>query len=89
MAGEAINERACTDFDPNILAGKPVVKSTRLALDFLLGLFAAGWIEDQLFESYPSFSRDVLRAVVAFAAEERINSYANLGIPVCGCRLCP
>jgi uncharacterized protein (DUF433 family) len=55
--------------DPNILAGKPVVKGTRLAVDFLLGLFAAGWTEEQLFESYPSLTPDALRAVFAFAAE--------------------
>lgn len=28
--------------DPDILVGKPVVKGTRLAVDFLLGLCAAG-----------------------------------------------
>lgn len=55
--------------DPGILPGKPVVKGTRLPVDFLLELLAAGWSEEQLFESYPNLSRDSLRAVFAFAAE--------------------
>jgi uncharacterized protein (DUF433 family) len=29
--------------DPEILNGKPVVKGTRLSVEFLLGLLAAGW----------------------------------------------
>jgi uncharacterized protein (DUF433 family) len=55
--------------DPQILAGKPVIRGTRLALDFVLGLFAAGWTEDQVLENYPSLTTDGLRAVFAFAAE--------------------
>ena len=55
--------------DPNILLGKPVVKGTRLAVDFLLRLFAAGWTEQQILESYPTLTHETLRAVFAFAAE--------------------
>ena len=29
--------------DKNVLAGKPVVKGTKLSVEFLLGLFANGW----------------------------------------------
>jgi uncharacterized protein (DUF433 family) len=31
--------------DPQILMGKPVVRGTRLSVEFLIGLFAAGWTE--------------------------------------------
>ena len=55
--------------DPEILSGKPVVKGTRLTVDFLLELLAAGWSGEQLLDSYPNLSRDSLRAVFAFAAE--------------------
>ncbi len=34
--------------DPQVLAGKPVVRGTRLAVDFLLGLFATGWSVEAL-----------------------------------------
>ncbi len=55
--------------DPEILSGKPVIKGTRLSVEFLLELLANGWSEEQLFDSYPNLNRDSLRAVFAFAAE--------------------
>lgn len=55
--------------DAEVLRGKPVVKGTRLAVDFILGLLAAGWTEQQILENYPSLSPDSLRAIFAFAAE--------------------
>ena len=55
--------------DPEILLGKPVVKGTRLSVEFILGLFASGWTEQQVLENYPTLTQEALRAVFAFAAE--------------------
>ena len=55
--------------DPEILAGKPVVKGTRLAVEFLLGLLGAGWTSDQILSNYPTLTPAGLQAVFAFAAE--------------------
>jgi uncharacterized protein (DUF433 family) len=55
--------------DPLILVGKLVVRGTRLSVNFLLGLLAAGWSEQQLLENYPTLTVDGLRAVFAYAAE--------------------
>jgi len=55
--------------DPEILMGKPVVKGTRLAVDFLMGLFAAGWTEQLILENYPTLNSEALRAVFAYAAD--------------------
>ena len=55
--------------DPQVLAGKPVVRGTRLSVDFLLGLFGAGWTDQQVLENYPALTPEALRAVFAFAAE--------------------
>lgn len=55
--------------DPEIRAGKPVVKGTRLTVDFLLGLLGAGWTESQLLDNYPALTPAGIRAVFAFAAE--------------------
>ena len=54
--------------DPAILVGKPVVKGTRLAVEFLLNLYAAGWTEAQILESYPTLTPEVLKAIHAYAA---------------------
>lgn len=55
--------------DPAILGGKPAVRGTRLAVEFLLGLLAAGWTPEQILASYPGLTPEGLRAVFAFAAE--------------------
>ncbi len=34
--------------DPAILAGKPVIRGTRLAVDFVIGLMADGWSESDI-----------------------------------------
>jgi uncharacterized protein (DUF433 family) len=69
--------------DPEVLLGKPVVKGTRLAIEFLLELLAAGWTQEQILENYPSLTPEALRAVFAFTAEamqEESLYTARLGI---------
>ena len=55
--------------DTGILRGKAVVRDTRLSVEFLLGVFAAGWSETQVHENYPTLTSEALQAVFAFAAE--------------------
>lgn len=55
--------------DPEVLLGKPVVKGTRLSVEFILGLLAEGWSEQQILENYPNLTKHSLRAVLSFAAE--------------------
>jgi uncharacterized protein (DUF433 family) len=55
--------------DTSLLAGKPLFRGTRLAADFVLGLFAAGWTQAQVSSSYPQLTPEALRAVFAYAAE--------------------
>ena len=69
--------------DPKILVGKPVVRGTRLAVEFLLGLYAAGWSEAQILENYPTLTPEALRAVHAFAAE-RIREESFYALPAAG-----
>ena len=42
--------------DPRIAGGKPVVKGTRLAVDFVLGLLAEGWSREQLRANFRSLA---------------------------------
>ena len=55
--------------DPAILAGKPVVNGTRLAVEFLLELMAEGWTTDQILENYPPLTGPDLQACLHYAAE--------------------
>ena len=55
--------------DPDVLTGKPVVKGTRLAVDFLVGLLAEGWTEAQILAEYPGLTREDLLACLAYAQD--------------------
>ncbi|MBD3251930.1 DUF433 domain-containing protein [Candidatus Uhrbacteria bacterium] len=53
--------------DPEIMTGKPVVKGTRLSIEFILGLFAQGWSESQILANYPNLTHKHILAVFAYA----------------------
>jgi uncharacterized protein (DUF433 family) len=55
--------------DPNVLAGKPVVRGTRLAVEFIMQLKANGWAEDDILANYPALTQESLRAIFAYAAD--------------------
>jgi uncharacterized protein (DUF433 family) len=55
--------------DAEVLLGKPVVRGTRLGVEFILRLFASGWTEEQVLENYPTLTPESLQAVFAFAVE--------------------
>lgn len=46
-----MNWREYIHTDPDILLGKPVVKGTRLSVDFILRLFGNGWSEEQFLKT--------------------------------------
>lgn len=54
--------------DPEILAGKPVIRGTRLAVEFILELLAAGRSEQELLADYPGLTRDDILACLAYAS---------------------
>jgi uncharacterized protein (DUF433 family) len=55
--------------DPNILVGKPVVKGTRLAVEFIIDLLAQGWSEADLLRNYPSLTHEDILACLAYASQ--------------------
>ncbi len=48
-----MNWRDHITLDATVLAGKPVVRGTRLAVDFIVGLLGQGWTEPDIFRNYP------------------------------------
>lgn len=52
--------------DDKILAGKPIIKGTRLSVEFILGLLAEGWSMQQIIKNYPALSYKSLNAVFAY-----------------------
>jgi len=46
------------DIDPAVLVGKPVIKGTRIAVEFIMDLLAQGWSEQNIFENYPGITHE-------------------------------
>jgi uncharacterized protein (DUF433 family) len=61
--------RARIMVDPAVLVGKPVVKGTRISVELIVDLLAAGWTQEQILDSYPSLTPDDIRACLAYAGE--------------------
>jgi uncharacterized protein (DUF433 family) len=55
--------------DPGILGGKPVFKGTRLSVEHVLKLVAAGWTLEKMAYEYPGIEAHHVQAAAAFAAE--------------------
>ena len=52
--------------DPQVLTGKPVVRGTRLSVEFIVGLLAEGWTEAEILENYPNLRRVDIRACLGY-----------------------
>jgi uncharacterized protein (DUF433 family) len=61
------NERIT--LDPAVLTGKPVVRGTRLSVEFIIGLMAEGWIEADILANYPGLAHDDIAACLAYARD--------------------
>ncbi len=57
------------ELNPKVLSGKPILKGTRLAVEFILELLAERWTHTQILRSYPQLSDDDIWAALSYAAE--------------------
>ncbi len=54
--------------DSAVLAGKPVVKGTRLAVELIVELLAQGWTESEILANYPGLTREDIQACLGYAS---------------------
>lgn len=55
------------ELNPEVLAGKPVVKGTRLAVEFVVDLLAQGWTVEDILKNSPTLTADDIRACLQYA----------------------
>jgi uncharacterized protein (DUF433 family) len=64
------------EINPKICGGKPVIKGTRITVEFILELLANGWSYDEILENYPQLKRENILEAIRYAVdvlkEERI-----------------
>jgi uncharacterized protein (DUF433 family) len=66
--------------DPEVLPGKPVLRGTRLAVEFVLELLAAGQTEEELQGNYPGLAREDILACLSYASY-LVHDYKAYPIP--------
>lgn len=54
--------------DQNILVGKPTIKGTRLAVEFIIDLLAQGWSESEILRNYPGITVEDIQACLSYAS---------------------
>ena len=55
--------------DRDVLAGRPVIRGTRLSVEFVIGLMADGWGEGDILANYPGILHDDIIACLAYARD--------------------
>ncbi len=52
------------EINPAVLVGKPVIRGTRIAVEFIIELLAEGWSQEEILRNYPRLTReDILTAM--------------------------
>ena len=59
----------CIEINPQILAGKPVIKGTRISVELILRMLSQGISVEEILEEYPHLTEEDVKAALAYAAE--------------------
>jgi uncharacterized protein (DUF433 family) len=51
--------------DPEILAGKPIIKGTRIPVELIIDLLANGWTTEEILENYPKLKKEDITAALS------------------------
>ena len=60
--------------NPEVMVGKPVIKGTRLTVQYIVGLLAGGMTEDDILEEHKELAKEDIQACLVFASEILKNS---------------
>ena len=55
-------------FNPKIFQGKPIIKGTRISVEFILELLASGMHSEEIVEEYPQLKLRDIQAAIEYAA---------------------
>ena len=59
--------------NPKIMVGKPVIKGTRLTVEYILNLLAHGATVDEILEEYDGLTQEDVQACLLFATKSLEN----------------
>ncbi len=56
-------------FDQKILSGKPIIKGTRISVEFILELLSSGMDAHEIVKEYPHLTKNDVMEAVTYAAK--------------------
>jgi uncharacterized protein (DUF433 family) len=65
----AMNWREHITVDPKVLVGKPIIKGTRISVEFVIDLLGRGWTTEQILKEYDHLTPKDIQACLAYASE--------------------
>ncbi|MBK7871728.1 MAG: DUF433 domain-containing protein [Saprospiraceae bacterium] len=63
------------EINPKVLNGKPVIKGTRLSVQFIIGLLAQGMTMEEVLQEYYRLTKEDILACLEFAAQTLENNF--------------
>jgi len=55
--------------DPKVLVGKPIIKGTRISVEFVVDLLGRGWTVEQILKEYDHLTPADIQACLAYAGD--------------------
>jgi len=55
--------------NPNVIGGKPAIRGTRLAVEYMLDLLANGMTISDILQDWPGLAPEDIQACIAYAAD--------------------
>ena len=65
--------------DPRVMTGKPVIRGTRLTVEYILNLLAHGATDAEILAEYAGLTREDIQACLLFAAH---SVHSTLFVPL-------
>ena len=72
------------EMNPRVMAGKPVIRGTRIPVESLLRKLSEGASEFDLVDAYPQLTRDDIQAAIRYAADTVAHEEVILVPPIHG-----
>ena len=72
MSDEQLLERII--LNPKVMVGKPVIRGTRLSVEYILNLLAHGATNEEVLEEYQGLSHEDIQACLLFAMKSLENT---------------
>ena len=57
------------EINEKVVVGRPVIRGTRITVDFILELLAQGWTIEHVLKNYPRLTKEDIQAALEYSAE--------------------